>query len=100
MNELQRVERSPLRAESQPSPGAEREPEREREEGKVRQMDFFAGVRPLLFSYVLINGILITLQTKEGECVFEMIPISCLSVLCKFIGEKHACHAGTYFKKC
>lgn len=33
-------------------------------------MDFFAGVRPLLFSYVLINGILITLQTKEGERLF------------------------------
>ncbi|XP_056279170.1 ephrin type-A receptor 2 isoform X2 [Pseudoliparis swirei] len=34
-------------------------------------MDFFAGVRPLLFSYVLINGILITLQTKE-EVLLDM----------------------------
>lgn len=30
-------------------------------------MDFLTGLRPLLFTYVLINGILITLQTKEGE---------------------------------
>ncbi|XP_037628893.1 ephrin type-A receptor 2 isoform X1 [Sebastes umbrosus] len=34
-------------------------------------MDFSAGVRPLLFSYVLINGILITLQTKE-EVLLDM----------------------------
>ncbi|XP_054633894.1 ephrin type-A receptor 2 [Dunckerocampus dactyliophorus] len=34
-------------------------------------MDFFTGVRPLLFSYVLINGILITLQTKE-EVLLDM----------------------------
>ncbi|XP_056896986.1 ephrin type-A receptor 2 isoform X1 [Takifugu flavidus] len=34
-------------------------------------MDFFAGFRPLLFSYVLINGILITLQTKE-EVLLDM----------------------------
>ncbi|XP_067447690.1 ephrin type-A receptor 2 isoform X2 [Thunnus thynnus] len=61
-------QRSPLRAESQPSPGAQRE---EREEGKVCQMDFFGGVRLLLFSYVLINGILITLQTKE-EVLLDM----------------------------
>lgn len=46
--------------------GRESERVRERERGKVGQMDFFAGFRPLLFSYVLINGILITLQTKEG----------------------------------
>lgn len=37
------------------------------EDTKVYQMDFFCGFRPLLFTYVLINGILITLQTKEGE---------------------------------
>ncbi|KAJ4935055.1 hypothetical protein JOQ06_007833, partial [Pogonophryne albipinna] len=42
-----------------------------REEGKVCQMDFSAGLRPLLFSYVLINGILITLQTKE-EVLLDM----------------------------
>ncbi|XP_034446511.1 ephrin type-A receptor 2 isoform X1 [Hippoglossus hippoglossus] len=34
-------------------------------------MDFFGGVRPLLFSYVLINGILITLQSKE-EVLLDM----------------------------
>ncbi|KAK1899069.1 Ephrin type-A receptor 2 [Dissostichus eleginoides] len=34
-------------------------------------MDFSAGLRPLLFSYVLINGILITLQTKE-EVLLDM----------------------------
>ncbi|KAM8864782.1 ephrin type-A receptor 2 isoform 2-T2 [Spinachia spinachia] len=34
-------------------------------------MDFFTGFRPLLFSYVLINGILITLQTKE-EVLLDM----------------------------
>ncbi|XP_068453166.1 ephrin type-A receptor 2 isoform X1 [Clinocottus analis] len=34
-------------------------------------MDFSTGVRPLLFSYVLINGILITLQTKE-EVLLDM----------------------------
>ncbi|XP_036960736.1 ephrin type-A receptor 2 isoform X1 [Acanthopagrus latus] len=34
-------------------------------------MEFFTGVRPLLFSYVLINGILITLQTKE-EVLLDM----------------------------
>ncbi|XP_029363369.1 ephrin type-A receptor 2 isoform X2 [Echeneis naucrates] len=34
-------------------------------------MDFSGGVRPLLFSYVLINGILITLQTKE-EVLLDM----------------------------
>ncbi|GAA6223475.1 ephrin type-A receptor 2 [Lates japonicus] len=34
-------------------------------------MDFFGGIRPLLFSYVLINGILITLQTKE-EVLLDM----------------------------
>lgn len=42
--------------------------ERDRKGKKANPMDFFAGVRPLLFCYVLINGILITLQTKEGEC--------------------------------
>ena len=71
MNEQQRVAQH-LRSESQPSPGAEREGEKEREEGKVGQMEFFTGVRPLLFSYVLINGILITLQTKEGECLISL----------------------------
>ncbi|XP_068188774.1 ephrin type-A receptor 2 isoform X2 [Antennarius striatus] len=34
-------------------------------------MDFFAGVKPVLFSYVLINGILITLQSKE-EVLLDM----------------------------
>ncbi|KAM9855143.1 ephrin type-A receptor 2 isoform 2-T2 [Aulostomus maculatus] len=34
-------------------------------------MEFFSGVRPLLFSYVLINGIFITLQTKE-EVLLDM----------------------------
>ncbi|XP_061592653.1 ephrin type-A receptor 2 [Cololabis saira] len=34
-------------------------------------MDCFGGVRHLLFSYVLINGILITLQTKE-EVLLDM----------------------------
>ncbi|XP_034552329.1 ephrin type-A receptor 2 isoform X1 [Notolabrus celidotus] len=34
-------------------------------------MEFFTGIRPLLFSYVLINGILITLQTKE-EVLLDM----------------------------
>ncbi|XP_034732432.1 ephrin type-A receptor 2 isoform X2 [Etheostoma cragini] len=38
---------------------------------KVCQMDIFTGVRPLLFSYVLINGIFITLQTKE-EVLLDM----------------------------
>ncbi|XP_058498855.1 ephrin type-A receptor 2 isoform X2 [Solea solea] len=35
-------------------------------------MDFSGGVRPLLFSYVLINGILITLQSKE-EVLLDMM---------------------------
>ncbi|CAN9515708.1 unnamed protein product [Ophioblennius macclurei] len=34
-------------------------------------MEFFGGIRPLLFSYVLINGIFITLQTKE-EVLLDM----------------------------
>uniref|UniRef100_A0A3P8UUP9 receptor protein-tyrosine kinase n=1 Tax=Cynoglossus semilaevis TaxID=244447 RepID=A0A3P8UUP9_CYNSE len=34
-------------------------------------MDFLTGLRPLLFTYVLINGILITLQTKE-EVLLDM----------------------------
>ncbi|XP_076022656.1 ephrin type-A receptor 2 [Genypterus blacodes] len=34
-------------------------------------MDFSGGLGPLLFSYVLINGILITLQTKE-EVLLDM----------------------------
>ncbi|XP_022049739.1 ephrin type-A receptor 2 isoform X1 [Acanthochromis polyacanthus] len=34
-------------------------------------MEFFGGVRHLLFSYVLINGIFITLQTKE-EVLLDM----------------------------
>ncbi|XP_068997131.1 ephrin type-A receptor 2 isoform X1 [Embiotoca jacksoni] len=34
-------------------------------------MDFFGGIRQLLFSYVLINGIFITLQTKE-EVLLDM----------------------------
>ncbi|XP_075882599.1 ephrin type-A receptor 2 isoform X2 [Nelusetta ayraudi] len=34
-------------------------------------MDFFCGFRPLLFTYVLINGIFITLQTKE-EVLLDM----------------------------
>lgn len=34
-------------------------------------MDFFGGVRHLLFSYVLINGIFITLQSKE-EVLLDM----------------------------
>lgn len=37
---------------------------------QMGKMDFFAGIRLLLFSYVLLNGILITLQTKEGEYLF------------------------------
>ncbi|XP_053704767.1 ephrin type-A receptor 2 isoform X2 [Synchiropus splendidus] len=38
---------------------------------QVCQMDFFTGLRPLLFSYVLINGIFITLQSKE-EVLLDM----------------------------
>lgn len=35
-------------------------------------MDLCCGFRPLLFTYVLINGIFITLQTKEGELIFHL----------------------------
>lgn len=39
------------------------------ERKQVEQMEFFTGVRPFsIFTYVLINGILVTLQSKEGEC--------------------------------
>ncbi|XP_067383048.1 ephrin type-A receptor 2 isoform X1 [Channa argus] len=34
-------------------------------------MDIFIGIKPFLFSYVLINGILVTLQTKE-EVILDM----------------------------
>lgn len=34
-------------------------------------MDFFGGIRRYLFSYVLLNGIFITIQTKE-EVLLDM----------------------------
>lgn len=39
---------------------------------KWSKMDFCCGFRTLLFTYVLINGIFITLQTKEGERIFRL----------------------------
>lgn len=56
-------------------------------------MDFFAGFRPLLFSYVLINGILITLQAKEGTLPPLFFP-KVLKLVRQFIGARHSCHAG------
>ncbi|XP_019747044.1 ephrin type-A receptor 2 [Hippocampus comes] len=43
-----------------------------RERKQVEQMEFFTGVRPFsIFTYVLINGILVTLQSKE-EVLLDM----------------------------
>lgn len=53
---------SPLRVPAKPSSGERKE--------KFFQMDFFGGIKRYLFSYVLLSGIFITIQTKEGEWLF------------------------------
>uniref|UniRef100_A0A3B3WRF9 receptor protein-tyrosine kinase n=3 Tax=Poecilia TaxID=8080 RepID=A0A3B3WRF9_9TELE len=59
-------------AESQPSDGSRAEQSRaERGKKSFFQMDFLGRVRHLLFSCVLINGILVTFQAKE-EVLLDM----------------------------